>query len=111
MKMVHPTFEFNTKYVQCKEARLVFGAYIDGSTAIQIVGDCGEGFEEPISTATVCLEEYGMTPEPGRVFIKDWSENEGTLLALQKAGIVGPTLNKVGAGFATAYEVELKVGP
>ncbi|MFF8917480.1 hypothetical protein ACF08M_30270 [Streptomyces sp. NPDC015032] len=40
---------------------------------------------EPIS---VNLQSHGITPEPGNVFIKDWSEHSGLTARLAQAGLV-----------------------
>lgn len=65
---------------------LANSTYGDGSPALvaDFVYD-GEGERETLSTN---LSYYGMTPEPGNVFIKDYSEHEGLTDALVKAGAV-----------------------
>ncbi|MFF8902526.1 hypothetical protein ACF082_34215 [Streptomyces lydicus] len=64
-----------------------------------------EGPAEPIS---ISLQGYGLTPEPGNVFIKDWSEHSGLTARLERAGLVKPVhaLN-VGPFGSTAYEVQV----
>lgn len=101
------TFEYAAKYANEPSARLQYDRYADGSTAVQVLGTDGE----PILTATTCLAAYGEAPRDGHVFVKDWSENEGTLAALVAAGVVGEPVRKVPAGYATAYECELLVRP
>ena len=48
-----------------------------------------EGFPELLATATTNLP--GIIPEPGQVFIKDWSENEGMFASLVRAGVLEDT--------------------
>ncbi|AXQ64419.1 hypothetical protein L3Y19_gp050 [Gordonia phage Neville] len=96
------SFHIKTKYLD-DEAELVFGKYQDGSIALQLFSP----EEGPLSTATVCLE--GSKPAPGNVFIKDWSENEGTYDGLRKAGIIGESVRSHPAGFAIALECPLLV--
>ena len=103
------TYEINTRYVHCKEATLDFARYGDDTIAIRVFGDDGDGFADHLTTPTVSLAGYGERPAEGNVFIKDWSENEGTLAALQAAGIIGAPVREVKAGFAIAYECPLLV--
>lgn len=81
------------------------GRYHDGSLALRLVTEIGE----PAGVATVCLSHLDEKPSEGNVFIKDWSENEGFLSALQKEGIVGDKIREVKTGFTTAYEVALLI--
>lgn len=100
------TIKVSTKYVQEDNARLIFGRYQDGSIAM-LLDESETG--ERLFTATVCLASYGEKPSEGNVFIKDYSENEGVLKALQEASVVGPVVRSVPAGFATVYECKLLV--
>lgn len=76
--------------------------YQDGSTAIQLYALDGT----PELTATVCLPND--QPEPGNVIIKDWSENEGILNALRKAGVLeGECVRVIRCGHTQAYEYKL----
>lgn len=100
------TIKIDAKYVQEDSARLIFGRYQDGSIAM-LLESAGTG--ERLCTATVCLTAYGEKPRDGNVFIKDYSENEGVLNALQKAGVVGDVIRSVPAGYATVYECKLLV--
>ncbi|NUQ96115.1 MAG: hypothetical protein HOY79_05970 [Streptomyces sp.] len=60
---------------------------------------------EPIS---ISLQGYGLTPEPGNVFIKDWSEHSGLAARLAQAGLVKPVhALTVGPFGSTAYEVQV----
>ncbi|MEV0445757.1 hypothetical protein AB0I84_20910 [Streptomyces spectabilis] len=64
-----------------------------------------EGPAEPIS---ISLQAYGLTPEPGHVFIKDWSEHSGLTARLAQAGLVTPVRAlTVGPFRSTAYEVQV----
>lgn len=87
------TIAFKTRYCNEPQAVLKKGLYHDGSIALQIF----DQFGEVLTTATVCMSAYNQTPEEGCVFIKEHGENEGTLAALQDAGIVGPSLRTLDA--------------
>lgn len=98
-------FAFNSRYVKCSNAMLRKTAYAaDGSIRLDVIaGDNpGEDFipGEPLSTVTVCMVGYGETPRDGMVFIKDYSENEGTVEALHEAGIIGQPERWLDAGRA-----------
>lgn len=62
---------------------------------------------ELVACATVNLPdaEVGMN----EVLIKDWSENEGMVEALQRAGVIGPVLDMVPAGYTAASKHELLI--
>lgn len=48
--------KINTMYATYKDCYLVTDTYrANGTLAIQIMGDCGDGYLEPIATLTVCL--------------------------------------------------------
>ena len=60
---------------------------------------------------SVSLKAYGLTPRPGSVFIKDWSEHSGLTARLAAAGLVEPLRALVCGPFASpAYEVEVTLG-
>ncbi|MFE6939588.1 hypothetical protein [Streptomyces chartreusis] len=64
-----------------------------------------EGPAEPIS---ISLQGYGLTPEPGNVFIKDWSEHSGLTARLTQAGLVQPVHALTAGPFGSkAYEVQV----
>lgn len=98
---------WNTKYSRKDETVVLRneGQYADGSTALTVYGLDGI----PCCTTTVCLIEYNETPSEGNVFIKNYSENEGVLEALQAAGVVGDVTRVVPCGYVEAYEVPLLV--
>lgn len=92
-----------TRYVEADRAVLRLSRYQDGSRAIEILDERGS----PLVRATVCLVGYDEAPAPGNVFIKNWSENEGVLESLQRAGIVGEVVRTVPCGYVEAHEVPL----
>ena len=64
-----------------------------------------EASQEALS---VNLETYGLIPDPGCVFIKDWSEHSGLAERLQVAGLVKIIRSfTVGPFSSTAFEVEV----
>jgi len=75
-----------TKYLN-DDAVLSFGRYADGALAITATAPNGA----PLARLTTCLMEYGLTPLPGFVAIKNYSENEGVLDALISEGVVLPS--------------------
>lgn len=68
-------------------------AYGNGRTAL-VLRDALDG--EQVAVATVNLP--GVPVGPGEVFIKDYSENEGMLAALERAGVVQPTGEHASSG-------------
>lgn len=97
------TFYYKTKYCD-SQAYLAISRYQDGSPAIRVISDVGEH----LSTATVCVNEPA---EEGHVIIKEWSENEGTLKALQNLGVIGPVNKRIKAGYVEAFQCKLLVDP
>jgi hypothetical protein len=79
------TLELKLKYSQGL-MRLMWGRYGNGRIALELHDD---ETGEPISRATVNFPEIDL--KDGETVIKDWSENEGMLAALEGAGIVKPT--------------------
>lgn len=54
----------------------------------------------PLATATCSIK--GAELEWGEVIIKDWSENNGMVDALVKAGVVEPSHRQIQTGFVQA---------
>ena len=79
------------------------GRYHDGSPAISLYD---EATGEPVARCTCCLHER---PDPGYVFVKDWSENEGMLAAMIEAGLVEDTGNRVPTGFVEVAVCRLRI--
>jgi len=78
--------------------------YSNGRTAIELV-DAEDGM--PIAVATVNLPDVSLKPD--EVFIKDWSENEGIMDVLIKAGIISPTIGATRTGFVIATKHKLLI--
>jgi len=81
---------------------LQFGEYNNGRTAIELI-DKKNG--EPVLVATVNIPQEKLDKD--EIIIKNWSENEGILDVLQKAGIVGEIIRKVPTGHVEADVVKL----
>lgn len=96
-------FLFRTKYISMTTVFLQQSEYYVGKTIHLSLYDANTGQELCIATTNIA----GYIPAPGHVLIKDWSENEGVYKALFKAGVVGPIVRRVPAGFVEAYECEL----
>jgi hypothetical protein len=76
-----------TKYYNGAAEVTFPGQYADGALAMKVTSLDGE----PLFTATVCVVEYGYTPPPGYVVIKNYSENAGVLDTLIINGVVKPS--------------------
>ncbi len=74
--------------------KLAWEQYGNGRTALQLI-DAEDG--ELVATATVNLPHIQIAPD--EVIIKDYSENDGLLNVLVKAGIVEDTGRKVKSGY------------
>lgn len=74
-----------TKYSNCRAEVTFPGKYSDGSLAIELID--AETYE-PELRATVCIADYGYTPPPNHVVIKNYSENEGLLPCLISEGVI-----------------------
>lgn len=84
------------------ECELKFKAYSNGRTAIELV-DHIDG--SPIAVATVNLPDEPL--DESEVFIKDYSENEGMLVALINANIISYPISFVESGFVTIPKCKL----
>lgn len=80
------------------------GEYSNGRTALELI-DPKNG--ESILVATVNIPEEEI--EKDEVIIKNYSENEGILPVLVKAGVIGEPIRTVQAGFTKAYVCKLLV--
>lgn len=78
--------------------------YLADQNALVLL-DAEHGGRERLSTN---LEAYGLTPKPGHVFIKNWSEHAGVAASLADAGLVELTEKYAVGPFATtAYEARV----
>ena len=65
------------------------GKYGNGEPAVQLFDPDGEfGGPELVAVATVNLEGYGITADPGCIWVKDYSENSGMVVSLISAGLI-----------------------
>ena len=96
------------KTVQFREwtCHVILDRYQNGRIALSLV-DANNG--EPVATATCNIPELPL--EDHEVFIKDYSENEGMLATLEKAGIVRNTGQYVTSGFVKIPVCELLIDP
>jgi hypothetical protein len=62
----------------------------------------------PLCIATTNIAGYHC--DPGNVLIKNWNENQGVYEALLAAGVIGPVIRKVPAGYVEAYECKYLKG-
>jgi hypothetical protein len=79
---------------------------LNGRTAI-LLHDINSVAMDLVAVATINIPdvEVGMN----EVLIKDWLENEGMVEALQRAGVIGPVLDMVPAGYTAASKHELLI--
>jgi hypothetical protein len=96
------TFQFRTKYLNDMGV-VELGKYIDDSIAIRLTSSFGE----PLGVPTVNLQDYGMKPAEGHVFIRDYGQNEGMLVCLVELGIIEKPGRCVPCGYGKAYECKL----
>lgn len=93
-------FQFQSKYIDGVEASIREDRYLHNDSVRLTLFDANA--DELLCVATVMI--MGYNPAPGCVFIKNWSENEGVYEALFSAGVVGPIIRKIPAGYTEAYE-------
>jgi hypothetical protein len=94
--------KIKTKYID-EECEIVKTRYSNGRIGLLLDTPAGE----PVAVATVNLSDEPL--EDGYTFIKDYSQNEGLLKALQDAGIVGPIVDIVSTGYVNAYTVKVLI--
>jgi len=87
---------FRAKYASGEPVEVRKGTYRNGEIALVMI-DANDG--EQLCRPTLNLEEYGEHPREGHVFIKTYSENEGVLEGLQKAGVVGEPVRLLDVGY------------
>jgi hypothetical protein len=88
------------------DCRLYFGMYRDGTSAIVLYPcDDVEMSGPPVAVATVSMPNVRL--EVGEVIIKDYSENEGMLSSLVKAGVVTDTGKVIESGFVVLHICKL----
>lgn len=92
-------FTFKTKLMDMPGCRFAPGRYGNGNLALQIYD--GEG---PVCT---CSVNPGRTIGPGRLCVKDYSENEGMADFLKKLGIIGERVASHPSGWVHLDEYEL----
>ena len=96
--------EINTQFCQSKYLKLVHkGNYGNGRPALALI-DPEDG--QPYFTVTVNLINEEISE--GHVFVKTWSENEGMLQCLTKAGVL-QLVDWRPSGYTEAAECKLMV--
>lgn len=81
---------------RCVAYETAYPSEAGGARAIYLV-DAADG--EPVATATVNVEGVSEKLPDREVLIKDYSENEGMLEALARAGLVEDTGRRVRTGY------------
>ena len=98
------TYKIKSKFID-EEVVITKHKYGNGILALNLTSLEGE----PIATASVNLPEHANVLKPSQTFIKNYSENEGILESLQKAGVVGPSLFQVSNGMIVVSAVEVLI--
>ncbi len=80
------------------EVELVFNKYGNGRTAIVLVDTEDNA---PLLVATINVPEY-IDLKDDEVIIKNYSENDGVIPILMINGVIGPALDTIPVGYATA---------
>ena len=104
-KQLEGTVEFAG--YECVAYETTYPSEAGGATAIYLV-DTADG--EPVATATVNVEGVSENLPPSEVLIKDYSENEGMLGALIRAGLIEDTGRRVPTGYVTVPVAHLLYG-
>jgi hypothetical protein len=95
----------NTKVEFCGfTCSVEISMYSNGNTCVTL-NDVEDG--SPVATATI--NTSAELPSKRHIVIKNYSENEGILEALEEAGIVKQTGSFVAAGFSKCPVVELQL--
>jgi len=89
---------------QGQDYMLARTSYANGRTALLLV-DMETG--EPAAWATANLPDQHLYCN--EVFIQDWGDNEGMLEALERAGIVRPTGERVPCGNLPVHKCQLLI--
>ena len=91
------------------DCEVIPARYRNGIIALKLV-EWEDGYPVPIATATVNLEDYEdeildaiSVTGNNYTFIKDYSENEGMLDALVKAGIVSEPIEHYQSTYGTHW--------
>lgn len=99
-------FPLNAVHSRCADAQLHVASYGDGSPAWSVIGDCGEGYDEPIGIATVCLD----TPPPvGQAYVRITPEYGGYLESLCAAGLCEDTGKRMWSGRVKEYAAVVRI--
>jgi hypothetical protein len=80
------TAELESVYMPKALYHVKVAKYLNGAPALQVYNLDGER----MLTASVNLEH--AVPHEDAIFIKDWSENKGIQLALERAELIGPPI-------------------
>lgn len=88
-----------------KKGEISFGYYSNGEVALMIY----DHFDGLYAVPTLNLEDYGLHPQPGRVFIKDYSETAGIHKKLHEMGVISEPVRTVvfGPYNTQAHECEV----
>lgn len=92
------------------DLKVVRDRYRDGGRTALVLYEIPDDPEQdpPAAIATVNVPDYHLGQD--EVLIKDWSENEGMMEALEAAGIVEDTGRQVVCGYTGAKVARLKEG-
>ena len=103
MKIIASNLQVKTKYVNEHGCYLQADKYKLGGLALALHSNCGER----LLTASVYIDGATCNLNDFEFYSKDWSENEGIVAWLKKAGIVDGTGCKVRTGFCESERLRL----
>lgn len=91
------------------EAEAHFATYASDPNQVAVTLTVNDsGFEEPLATVSVNLEEMGHVPAPHCIFVRDYAETEGLAQKLVDNGVAKYIRTVRFGGYGTeAVEIEL----
>ena len=90
-----------------KGVEVELGHYGNGTLSVQLTDE----MEGPLVTASVNLQQYGIEPAPGCIYVPCHSEHQGMIEALVECGLVEKTGTTTQYGPFDAYAQEARLLP
>lgn len=81
------------------------GMYLNGTKALSLMGDCGGGYDEPITNVTVNFPEERLDNDT--IILNDQNGESGLLESLLDAGLLGKVVGWKKSGFCSYPIVKL----
>ena len=90
-----------------ENVRIEHDRYWDGSREVRLVLEDGE----LLTTASICLSDYGAPPGEGCFWVKSYSEGTGLADRLSEVGVVAKTGNAIQFGPFNVLAEEVRFTP